>query len=75
MLVLGRISARKGIDDVIAVARELIARGSAARVTVVGGPTLWSDYRPLLEDLPTENSEFAGRIAPPRSRPRSSSAI
>ncbi len=65
VLVLGRISARKGIDDVIAVARELLARGSEARVRVVGGPTLWSDYRPLLEDLPPENSEFAGRVAPP----------
>jgi glycosyltransferase involved in cell wall biosynthesis len=65
VLVLGRISARKGIDDVIAIARELLARGSAARVRVVGGPTLWSDYRPLLDDLPAENSEFAGRIAPP----------
>ncbi|HXB15571.1 MAG TPA: glycosyltransferase family 4 protein [Solirubrobacteraceae bacterium] len=64
VLVLGRVSARKGVEDVVAVARELLARGSDARVRVVGGATLWSDYRPLLEDLPKENAEFAGRIPP-----------
>jgi glycosyltransferase involved in cell wall biosynthesis len=64
VLVLGRISVRKGIDDVIAVARELLARGSRARVRVVGGPSLWSDYRPLLDELPAENSEYVEHIAP-----------
>jgi glycosyltransferase involved in cell wall biosynthesis len=64
VLVLGRVSARKGVEDVVALARELLARGSNARVRVVGGATLWSDYRKLLEDLPAENAEFAGRIPP-----------
>jgi glycosyltransferase involved in cell wall biosynthesis len=64
VLVLGRISARKGVEDVIEVARLLRDRGSRARVRVVGGATLWSDYRALLEDLPPENSEFAGRVPP-----------
>jgi len=64
VLVLGRVSARKGVEDVVAVARELLARGSDAHVRVVGGATLWSDYRPLLEDLPKQNAEFAGRIPP-----------
>lgn len=64
VLVLGRISARKGIEDVIAMARSLHDRGIDARVRVVGGPTLWSDYTKLLADLPAENSEFVGRIAP-----------
>ena len=26
-----------------------------------GGPSLWSDYTPLLEDLPPENAEYVGR--------------
>jgi glycosyltransferase involved in cell wall biosynthesis len=64
VLVLGRISARKGIDDVIAVARELLSRGSRARVRVVGGPSLWSDYRPLLADLPRANSEHLDHVPP-----------
>jgi glycosyltransferase involved in cell wall biosynthesis len=65
ILVLGRVSARKGVEDVVAVARELLRRGSPARVRVVGGATLWSDYRPLLEDLPAQNAEYVGRVAPP----------
>ncbi|MEA2152855.1 MAG: hypothetical protein QOI18_1088 [Solirubrobacteraceae bacterium] len=64
VLVLGRIAARKGIEDVIAMAERLRALGVEAQIRVVGGPSLWSDYTPLLDDLPSENSEYAGRIAP-----------
>src|SRR5262249_16430383 len=59
VLALGRISTRKGIEDVIAVARLLAERGVDARVRVIGGATLWSDYTPLLQDLPP-NAEYAG---------------
>jgi glycosyltransferase involved in cell wall biosynthesis len=52
VLALGRVSLRKGIEDVVAVAGELLERRSDARVRVVGGPSLWSDYTKLLEDLP-----------------------
>lgn len=60
VLVLGRISARKGIEDVVSVARLLRDRGVDARIRVVGGASLWSDYTKLLEDLPHENAEYAG---------------
>jgi len=63
VLVLGRISARKGIEDVVAVARTLLNRGVDARVRVVGNPSLWSDYTKLLDDLPPENAEYAGHVA------------
>jgi len=62
VLVLGRIAARKGIDDVVAVARLLLEQGVSARLRIVGGPSLWSDYTPLLADLPAENSEYVGRV-------------
>jgi glycosyltransferase involved in cell wall biosynthesis len=62
VLVLGRISTRKGIEDVIAVARLLYERGVKVRVRVVGGPSLWSDYTPLLEDLPSDVAEYVGHI-------------
>ena len=52
VLVPGRVSVRKGIEDVVAVARLMSDRGDEARVRVVGGPSLWSDYTKLLEDLP-----------------------
>jgi glycosyltransferase involved in cell wall biosynthesis len=64
VLILGRIAVRKGIEDVVAVARVLLMRGSEVRLRVVGGPGLWSDYTALLEDLPGENSEYVRRIPP-----------
>jgi glycosyltransferase involved in cell wall biosynthesis len=64
VLVLGRIAARKGVDDVIAMAWRLHERGIDARIRVVGGPSLSSDYTKLLEGLPQENSEYVGRVPP-----------
>jgi glycosyltransferase involved in cell wall biosynthesis len=64
VLVLGRVSVRKGIEDVVALARVLLERDVRARVRVVGGPSLFSDYTKLLDDLPGENSEYAGRVPP-----------
>lgn len=64
ILVLGRIAVRKGLEDVIALARMLLERDVDVRFRVIGGPSLWSDYTKLLADLPAENSEYAGRIPP-----------
>jgi glycosyltransferase involved in cell wall biosynthesis len=62
VLVLGRISARKGIDDVVTVTRLLLEREPDVRIRVIGGPTLWSDYTKLLEDLPRENTSYVGSL-------------
>jgi glycosyltransferase involved in cell wall biosynthesis len=64
ILVLGRIAARKGIEDVVALAHVLRERDIGARIRIVGGPSLWSDYTPLLAGLPPENGEYAGRVPP-----------
>ena len=64
VLVLGRISARKGIEDIVQVARALLGRGATLRLRIVGGPSLSSDYTRLLDDLPQENSEYVGQVAP-----------
>jgi glycosyltransferase involved in cell wall biosynthesis len=64
VLVPGRLSMRKGLEDVVEVARTLLARGVDARLRVIGGPSLWSDYSGLLEELPAENSEYGGRTPP-----------
>ncbi len=60
VLVLGRISARKGIETVIETAKLAIRAGLDLRFRVVGGPSLWSDYTRLLGEMPAENSEYAG---------------
>jgi len=62
VLVLGRIAVRKGIEDVVSVARALLEREVDVRIRVVGGPSLWSDYTRLLDELPAENSEYAGGV-------------
>jgi glycosyltransferase involved in cell wall biosynthesis len=64
VLVLGRIAVRKGVEDVIAVARLLLEQDAGVRIRVTGGPSLWSDYTKLLDELPSENSEYAGRVPP-----------
>lgn len=61
VLVLGRIAVRKGVEDVVAVARLLQERGSPIRIRIVGAPSLWSDYTALLEDLPA-NAEYVGAV-------------
>lgn len=66
VLVLGRISARKGIDDVVALAKLLLERGVDIRFRIIGGPSLWSDYTKLLDDLPSENAEYLPRVPPSR---------
>jgi glycosyltransferase involved in cell wall biosynthesis len=63
ILVLGRVAVRKGIEDMVAVAQTLHDQEVKARVRVVGGPSQWSDYTPLLEDLPSETAEYAGQVS------------
>jgi glycosyltransferase involved in cell wall biosynthesis len=62
VLVLGRISVRKGVEDVVAVAHALLEQGADARIRILGNPSLWSDYTKLLEDLPAANAEYAGHV-------------
>lgn len=62
VLVLGRVVVRKGIESVVALARLLHERGASAHIRVVGGPSLWSDYTKLLEELPRDNAEYAGAV-------------
>jgi glycosyltransferase involved in cell wall biosynthesis len=64
VLVVGRVAARKGIEDVVAVAQLLHERRAPTRLRVIGGPGLWSDYTKLLEQLPADSSEYVGRVHP-----------
>jgi glycosyltransferase involved in cell wall biosynthesis len=64
VLVPTRLSVRKGLEDVLEVARLLLERGVDVRLRVVGGPSTWSDYSKMLAEFPPENSEYGGRIKP-----------
>jgi glycosyltransferase involved in cell wall biosynthesis len=63
ILVLSRVAVRKGVQEVIEVARLLHERGPEVHIRVIGRASLWSNYIPLLEALP-ENAEFVGALAP-----------
>jgi len=62
VLVPTRLSMRKGLEDIAPLARLLLERGVDARLRIIGGPSTWSDYSKLLDDLPPENCEYGGRI-------------
>jgi glycosyltransferase involved in cell wall biosynthesis len=62
IIVLGRIATGKGVEDVVALAKLLLERNVDARIRLVGGTSVWSNYTKLLEDLPPENSEYAGQV-------------
>jgi glycosyltransferase involved in cell wall biosynthesis len=62
VLVPTRLSVRKGLEDLAPLARLLRKRGVDVRLRVIGGPSTWSDYSRLLDDLPAENAEYGGRI-------------
>ncbi len=63
ILVLSRVAVRKGVQEVIEVARLLHERGPDVHIRVIGRASLWSNYIPLLEALPG-NAEFVGALAP-----------
>ena len=64
VLVPGRVSMRKGIEDVVKLSRLFRERGVNVRLRVVGGASLWSDYRKLLEDMPRESAEYVEKVPP-----------
>ncbi len=66
VLFVSRISARKGVDLVVALSHRLHDLAGRARIQVVGGPTTWSDYRPLLADLDPQVASFVGTVEPQR---------
>lgn len=62
IIVLGRIATGKGVEHVVALAKHLLEGGVDVRIRVVGGTSVWSSYTKLLDDLPGENSEYAGHV-------------
>jgi glycosyltransferase involved in cell wall biosynthesis len=63
LLFISRISARKGVEDVIALSHRLADLAGSVRLLVVGGVTLWSDYSAHLADLHPGVAEYAGSVS------------
>lgn len=64
VLFISRMSARKGVDLTIALSHRLNDLAGRVRILMIGGPTTWSDYRPLLADLNPAVAQFCGSVAP-----------
>ncbi len=60
VLVLGRVTVRKGLDDVVAASRLLSDLEGRLMITVVGDHSLWSDYRPLMSGLDERVATYVG---------------
>ncbi len=63
LVVIGRISVRKGVEQIVELSRRLGDLAGTVQLEVIGDRTLWSDYRALLEDLAPEVASYRGLIS------------
>ncbi len=68
--MVSRVAVRKGIDLMVSVARELADLEGEVLITIIGDRSLWSDYRPLLDDLDPRVARWAGHLGPADVRDR-----
>jgi glycosyltransferase involved in cell wall biosynthesis len=61
-LFISRISSRKGVAEIIELSRRLADLEGSVRLLVIGGPTLWSDYRAHLADLDPRVAEYLAGV-------------
>jgi glycosyltransferase involved in cell wall biosynthesis len=59
---VSRIAVRKGIDQIIELSDRLSDRADDVELQVVGDHSLWSDYRPLLQDLNPTVASYRGPL-------------
>lgn len=62
LLFISRISARKGVPEIIELSHRLKDLAGSVRLSVVGGATLWSDYRAHLADLNPDVADYVGGV-------------
>jgi glycosyltransferase involved in cell wall biosynthesis len=65
LLFISRISARKGVPEIIELSHRLQDLAGSVRILVVGGVTMWSDYSAHLEDLNGAVAEYVGGVPYP----------
>ncbi len=59
---VGRLTVRKGLEDVVALSHALRDLAGHVEVLVVGAPSLWSDYSGMLEDLDDRVGRAVGHL-------------
>jgi len=74
ILFIGRISTRKGIEKLVRLSHDLDDQRTKVELRLAGGPTLWSDYRPLLSALNPRIATYIGPLNPDEVRAEMDSA-
>jgi glycosyltransferase involved in cell wall biosynthesis len=64
LIMIGRISVRKGVEQVVELSHRLGNLAGTVQIEVFGGESQWSDYRELLKDLAPEVASYRGPISP-----------
>lgn len=62
LLFISRISARKGVQEIVALSHRLADLAGSVRLLVIGGPTQWSDYRAHLAELHPAVARYVGGL-------------
>lgn len=70
VLVVSRLSSRKGLEHVKALAERLSAKGVDVNIDVVGAPTFWSDYSRLFPSDGASEVRLLGPLSPDSLRDR-----
>ena len=60
--MVGRISVRKGVEQVVELSHRLADLAGSVLIRVFGDQSQWSDYRALLKDLSPEVASYEGYI-------------
>ena len=60
--MIGRISVRKGVELVVELSRRMRDLAGLVHFEIVGGPSLWSDYSRLLDDLDPTMASINGGL-------------
>jgi glycosyltransferase involved in cell wall biosynthesis len=63
LLFVSRMSMRKGVEMVVELSHRLSDLRGDVRIDVVGGPSLWSNYVPLLDGLDSAVATYHGALS------------
>jgi glycosyltransferase involved in cell wall biosynthesis len=62
LLFVSRLSVRKGVEMIVALSHALRDLEGEVNIEVAGGPSLWSDYSPMLEEMNPAVGRFVGYL-------------
>jgi glycogen(starch) synthase len=62
ILFISRLAVRKGVELIVELSHRLVDVEDQVELLVIGNRALWSDYRPLVENLNGRTSRYVGQL-------------